>query len=295
MSVLTTVEAVPNRLRLFFDFLSGKLKGEDPDRMQALLSPGALQTKELAPESSDQSPSGVYQNPLREAIRLQIAKVVDGKFVGPEFSDGKQSFADWIEQRLLRKHEAEQHGQRWVPYAFAWLLMQSPLRPLPFGDNYSPRIEKDFGPEYECFDLTSKERFQNLGYWACHLGYGTFLADRALIPDPTPALMSKLSIVFNGNSDLRIGDFMSALAEQVSVFEGGAVREELEAVLAKQRGAREEQRLSQATSLALLRLESRGVIALRELSDAAVRILDLGASGTRRVSHITYAKNEVPR
>jgi len=285
MSVITTVEAVPNRIRLFFDVMSEKPKGEDAEKLEAQLAPGVLRTKESAPEGEDQSPAAVYRNPLREATKLQVVTERDRKLFGPDMPKGGSDFLDWVEPRLLKKEEATKYEQSLVPYSVAWLLMQSPLKPLPFAQNYKTQIEKDYGSGYDSFDLTSKERFQNLAYWTRYLGYSAFMTDRSVVCDPTVALRRKLPVIFANNEELRVADFFGALAEEVSVFEGGSVREELESALAKVRGARVDQRLSQSTSLALVRLEAEGVLQLRELSDAAVKILDLG-DGQRRVSHL---------
>lgn len=296
MSVITTVEAVPSRLRAFYAFFRGRPKGEDAARVEHMLSPAPLRQpgKNEEAEGDEAGRANVYRNSLREALNLKLLEEEGDRLrptgiVSGEATSLDEQFLRWVEPRLLDPAQAAVYEQRSVAYALAWLLMQSPLLPIPFAQNVATRIKREFSEEADAFDLTSKERFQNLAYWAKYLGYATLLQDRCVVADPTLAMKRLLPGVFTHHTELRVDDFFRALAALVPVFEEGVIREELEGRSESQRGRAASQRLSGSTSLALRRLSDAKIVELRELSDAGVRILDLG-DVQQRVSHIALLK-----
>lgn len=289
MSVVTTVEAVPNRLRLIFDYFGGKTQSEPLERIENLMSPPAL--RHGGGDGDGDNPAAMFRNTLREAYALKMVEETNGKlrFAG-ELVDKKRQdidtrFIDWVELRLLDPSINADYQQENVARAFAWLLMQSPLRPLAFGENYSGLIRQQLGEGADVFDLTNKERFQNLAYWARYLGYCTQIGNRAVVPDPTGALARWLPRVLGTEKEMSIHNFMRELATKIPVLEDGSVRRRLEDDLVVDSLRRDPQRLSQSTSLALKRLADRGRIAFKDLSDAKNLILDFGDK-TQRVSHI---------
>jgi hypothetical protein len=288
MSVLTTVEAVPNRLRLIFHYFCGKTQPESLERIENLMSPLALRHGSDAGDGD--SPAAMFRNTLREAYALKMVEESEGKlrFVGKLLDKRRQNidtlFIDWVEPRLLAPGVSTDYQQENVADAFAWLLMQSPMRPLAFGENYAGLIRRQFGDIPDVFDLTNKERFQNLAYWARYLGYCTLIGDRAVVADPTGALARWLPVIFAKENQMTIDNFMRELALKIPVLEEGSVRRRLEDLAADSLRS-DPRRLSQSTSLALKRLAERGRIGLKDLSDAQNRILDLGDQ-TQRVSHV---------
>lgn len=296
MSVITTVEAVPSRIRVFFTFFEGRPKGEDARRVEQILSPEQLRQVNRGDEGDDDGTgrANVYVNSLREAQNLGLIELTDGDKLRPaslpELSGASadERFIEWIEPRLLMPEQAALLSQQNFAPALAWLLMQSPLRPIPFAQAVSASINQEFGTAVQCFDLTSKERFQNLAYWAKYLGYATLVQDRSVVPDPTSAIKRRLSRIFGGNAELRVEDFLRELSALAPVFELGSVREELEGKSSTRRTEHGAQRLSASTSLALRRLADAKVIELRELSDAGVRIISVGDL-QQRVSHVALS------
>jgi hypothetical protein len=167
--------------------------------------------------------------------------------------------------------------------------MQSPRRPLDFSTNQLTRLREQLG-ESDDYQITSAPRWQNVYYWARALGFCGFvgLSNKTLvIPDPTIVLRRHLREVLLHTDELRIAEMLGKLADRCPVFEGGTLRNEVEErVLTK---PRDESRLSESTSLALTRLQDQGLIRLRALADAEVRILDHGDT-TERISHVAPTK-----
>ncbi len=293
MSVVTTVEAVPSRLRLIFDYFCAKTHSETLERIENLMSPPVLRH---GGDDGD-NPAVMFRNTLREAYSLKMVEENDGKLrFASELQDKKRKdidtlFVDWIEPRLLNPSINAEFQQENVALAFAWLLMQSPLRPLQFGENHAGLIRQQFGEGADVFDLTNKERFQNLAYWARYLGYCTLIGDRSVVADPTCALARWLPRIFATEKELSIDSLLRELATKVPVLEDGAIRRRLEGDLVANSLQRDPQRLSQSTSLALTRLAERGKIAFKDLSDAKNRILDLGDK-MQRVSHVVLLGRE---
>ena len=294
MSVVTTVEAVPNRLRLIFDYFCGKTQSEPIERIENLMSPPAL--RHGGNDWDIDNPALVLRNTLREAYALKMVEESDGKlrFAG-EIQDKRRRdidtlFVDWVENRLLAPSINDEYRQENVAPALAWLLMQSPLRPLPFRENHADLIRQQFGEGSNVFDLTNKERFQNLVYWARYLGYCTLIGNRSVVPDPSGALSRWMPRIFGGVKEMTVENLLRELAAKVPVLEEGAVRRRLEGDLVADPLRRDPNRLSQSTSLALKRLAVRGKIAFKDLSDAHNRILDLGDK-TQRVSHVVLLGN----
>lgn len=294
MSVVTTVEAVPSRLRLIFEYFIGKSQPESFERVEGLMSPPAL--RHGADAADGDNPANLFRNTLREAYAMKMLEECDGKLRFPDPPVDKKRkdidalFIDWVEPRLLASDASATFQQENVAPAIAWLLMQSPLRPLSFGDNYAGLIRQQLGENSDIFDLTNKERFQNLAYWARYLGYCTLIGARAVVADPSGALARWLPRVFAGEDEMTIDNLIRELAQRVPVLEEGVIRRRIEDA-AIDTARRDPQRLSQSTSLALKRLAERGRIAFKDLSDAQNRILDLG-DRTQRISHVVILRGE---
>jgi hypothetical protein len=298
VSVITTVEAVPSRIRLFFNFFEARPKGEDARRVEQMLSPEPLRKASGGDEAVDDGTAraNVYAHSLNEVLNLGLVERVEGDKLRPaalaelKGPSADERLIEWIEPRLLMPEQAALLSQQNFAPALAWLLMQSPLHPIRFAKNVSADIAQEFGTEVQSFDLTNKERFQNLAYWAKYLGYATLVQERSVVPDPTSAIKRHLPRIFARSPELRVEDFLRELAALAPVFELGSVREELEGKSSARRAEQGSQRLSASTSLALRRLADAKVLELRELSDAGVRILSVGDL-QQRVSHVALTRS----
>lgn len=291
MSVITTVEATPSRLRLFFtSMIGGRPLASHRDKLAALMAP--LPLRRGGADGEEGGSANVFSNSMREAVALGIIKLDDGDQIRPGAllpshlgEDADATFQAWIEPRLLSQNEAAEAQQPNVPAAFAWLLLQDPFRPIPFSVELRNLLAAQF-EEASPFDLSVKERFQNLVYWAHYLGLASLGPGRAVIADPTRAIERHLTAMFGGKPEVPIDHACRVLADALPCLDGGASRSMVEGQLKNLPAPESHQRLSRSFSLALKRLEYRKVISFRDLSDAQIRILDLGDEKLQRVSHL---------
>jgi hypothetical protein len=286
MSVISTVEATPSRLRIMFEYLEGRV-GDEREKLLVLLSPRSLPTRSADGESS------VAPNALDEALRLGLlVRAGDKIAAGGQLDRGRrrrhgerEAFAALVEQLLLDPAAPGAASQRSFPCALSWLLTRSPSVPLDFSANQLVRLRQDLG-EDDDYELTSNLRWQNFCYWARYLGYCGFVGvggKTLVVPDPTAAVRRHLADVLPDRGEMRIGEVIAGLAARCPVLEEGATRREVEGRFL--RPTREPSRLSQATSLAFRRLHDGGLISVRALADAEARVLDLG-DATDRVTHV---------
>lgn len=289
MSVISTVEAVPSRLRLLYAYLEGR-SGEERSRLVTLAGPKPLQS---GGEEADRHGETVTR-PIAEALRLGILIEEEGRLIATPLDRARRkaigfdaAFIELVERLLLDPASPAREEQRAFPRALAWLLMQSPLRPISFSENPRTRLREQLG-DGDDYELTNFSNFQNLVYWARALGYcGILGMEKPLVVvDPTVALRRHLAGFLPNKGEMRIAEVVTALATRVPVFENGTVREEVEARVIAQA---ERSRFSPSTSLALKRLADANLIRLVAHADADARVLDLG-DATERVTHIARAK-----
>lgn len=293
MSVISDMEATPNRVRLLVSVLAERPSGETQDRLRAFCSPDTLHRQ--VPD-----PIAIFRSTLAAAKGMRLIEEVEDRLrVCAGVLSRKGSLADdlflAIEKALLPPEADQSDSQVDFARAMAWFLMQSPRRPLQQNVNYKAEIEKqialtevqDQGPRKKenVFDLSTAARFNSFHYWARFLGYAEVVAGRALVADPTVALRRFLPQAMSGEKVAPIHAFLGQLAKLTPVFENGRVRREIESD-ALPGFQREPQRLSASTSFALLRLEQAGEIRIAAPSDAQAMILDLGPDAPRRISHI---------
>jgi hypothetical protein len=240
---------------------------------------------------------------LDETLRLGLAeRYEDGgsefiRAVAPATASGlaaslADSFRSRLEGILFDPVTAGETGQLQFARALAWFLSQDPEHPFDFDQNASERIEEQCGPEVNSFELTNASRAQNFFYWARYLGYAWYVGivnnPAIIVPDPTAALERHLPRLLGNGRTLPLSDLIDAWREPCSVLEGGAVRtavEELLPVTLQRPGGM----LSRSTSLALQRLDRRGVIRLERQPDAPLVTLAIWPDPVP-FSHITYAR-----
>ncbi len=295
MSVVTSLNAVPNRMVIVWRYLlvAGR-SGVEESKLSRLLRPSSLPSREA--ESDEERPGEMVTQVLSELRTLGlIERVEDAKVkltaAAPDGADG--TFLEFVEKRLLYPEIAEQHGQGRVPKALAWFLAQDPAQPLTWGRNYRADVEADCGTDIGAFDLTSVARFQQFLYWARYLGFAWRLEMQgvnAVFPDPTTALARHLPAAAGGKDRRPIQEVADELAHLLPVLEGGAARSDVESRLPLEK-QRPGGHLSRSTSFALERLERRGQLLMEQLADAPGVALDR-ASGPRSVSHITWRDGE---
>lgn len=286
MSVISTVEAVPGRLRIIFAYLADKgAMGERSEVLSSLIAPVGLGRREE---------SQLYPSTLAAAKALGLLVEQDGRVAlvdcptkaELEYRGSDALFRERIELLLLGSTAIRDSEYGVVARALAWLLMQSPYTPLDFSVNQKGQLQKQLDSDGSVYGLGNTSSFQNLVYWARYLGYCDLVGLRkgtSVVPNPTRAILALLDKVLPRGTRLTIQTFLNALAHCTPVLEGGEVRAEVEARSKVVRGPQE---LSPATSLALARLNKSQHIKLDSLSDADVYILDLGDE-TARLTHVS--------
>jgi hypothetical protein len=237
-----------------------------------------------------QPKSNQVGNIIREAVRLRLLIEADKGFqlaegVRPRDVANDDWFETHVERALFSQPLNEGDENRPVAFATAWLLTRAASPEIEWRFDVAKAMREDMEGD-EVYDVTNVDRSAMLAYWIRFTGYGESLGwagKTFLIPDPTRAIARQLDLLLV-ETTLAFPRFLERLAERVPVLEGGAVRAQVEARL---RRKRDPATLSPSTSLALLRLELRGLITMRAESDAEPRLLDLAADGTRRISHIS--------
>ena len=290
MSVITSLTATPNRLKIALRFVSScGSSGIKEDLLQQTLLPGELarnQTRDDEPQGG----SAVGDDVVRELRNLKmLVSGDDGSLTVSRCLAGltEDRFVGYLQEKVLDRAEAENHGQKTLPEAMAWFLCQDPATPLSFGYNYKELVDQDCGPEIDSFELTNRDRFNQFVYWARFLGFAWRLnieRRNVVVPDPTRAIAKTLGQWEERTNSLPIGEFLSRLAVDLPVLEGGTARASVESRMAPDR-RRPDGHISRSTSFALQRLERSGQIDMQRLDDAHAMNLELG-SELRPVSNV---------
>lgn len=204
--------------------------------------------------------------------------------------DSNNFLYEFMLKKLIDPAEASACKQRELPLYLVVLLSMDPYEPIQWsGDKFIRRKTKLFEEDIKILEKggQSDAALQNFVYWSKYLGFLSFITEKYFIPDPTEVIAKNLPYIFTSNK-LLIDEFQSHLGENIPVLEGGSVRKDIESKL-KTDFQREEKHFSKSTSLALKRLEKRGVLELEHVSDAHNWILDLGKT-TQKLTHIKYNK-----
>ena len=293
MSVIASLTATPNRLKIALRFVSScGPSGVTEDVLQQTLLPGELARN----QSGDEDPAGgsaVGDDVVRELRNLKMLVSGDDSSlsVSPCLTNlTEDRFVDYLQEKLLNPAEAAKHGQEAFPPALAWLLCRDPATPLAWEENYKGIVDQDCGPAGASFELTNRARCNQFVYWARFLGFAWRLdIDRqnVVVPDPTKAITRILGRWEEWMDWRTVGEFLSKLAVDLPVLEEGTARTALESMIAPER-RRADGHISRSTSFALQRLERSGQIAMQRLADAPAMNLELG-SELRPVSHVRVA------
>jgi hypothetical protein len=281
MSVLSIFEATPNRVRSLAR-LAAHLGSTSRDVLR----------ENLMPTKDD---SAQFGNLLRETIRLGLL-VEEQK--GPVTLASTVKEADVTDDGRFRKFvetalfgpDVESSENRSFRYALSWLLAQPSGLPIQWNSDQHLQMEKQMEGS-DNYDVTNKERFAMLCYWARFLGYAASInmgGHSVVIPDPSDALERQLPDIFSDSPRITCARFFDRLGRRCPVLEGGKVRGEVEARLREKRPGNQ---ISISTGLALWRLEERKLIKLDHLSDAetwvmSTSIVTIGAGASRLVSHV---------
>jgi hypothetical protein len=282
MSVIGTVEAVPNRLQILWTVLrqAGK-KGIERDMLQHMIVPESLTPGD---EEEKGEKLNAYRNALGEFVRSGFADYHDKavRLVDTASSE----FVECIERHLLAPDVNVSGDRGYLAGAIAWFLTREPIKPLPWDSAPQGALREDFGEASEVFDISNKERWQNFAYWARFLGYATLAeigGHAVVVPDPKRALRRHMAAALPSSREAPVGVFLNRLATATPVFEGGAARRAIEGRFPEKR-RKPPRELSLTTSLALRRLQIAGELRALRRDDAEIWV----ATGLHdgRVSHL---------
>jgi hypothetical protein len=285
VSLLSILDCTPNRVRSLVR-LAACLEGTTRESLRSHMMPARI--------GGD---SGQFSNLLRGTINLGLLRESEGQIhLSGTITAREVERDDWLvaygDKVLVGPNLAEDRENKSFAYALAWLLGQASGTVIPWASDQQLDMQQQLEGS-ETYELSNKDRFAMLCYWARFLGFATQLdlaGERVVVPDPTDALLRYLPEVFATNRRLSIGTFLTRLSTVCSVLERGQVRSELEARL---RTKRPETELSAATSLALWRLEKREHIRLDMSSDAdawqmTTSTAAAGVAAARRISHVEF-------
>ena len=291
MSVISSLTATPNRLKIAIRFVSSCGSGGiNEDLLQQTLLPAEL-ARSQSGDDDPQGGSAVGDEVVRELRNLGMLVLGGGGALTATSDLSHYTFVDLLQQKLLNPEEAEDHGQSAFPYALAWLLSRDPAKPLAWVDNYRGLVEQDCGPEGPSFELTNRARCNQFVYWAWFLGFAWRLqieGQNVVVPDPTRAIVRSLGQWEAKPGWLPIGEFLSRLAVDLPVLEEGTARKFIESRIAPDR-RRPDGHISHSTSYALRRLERSGQIEMQRMADAQAMNLQFG-SELIPVSHVSVAE-----
>lgn len=284
MRAITLVGATPNRLAALYRHLAEEGdEGQDRSRLAALIGPSSLARNEDAGEDN------AFADCLAVGSDLGIFRVEPNsvRLALPKASMAG-SFEDELARRLVDGVTSATAPEGAVAGAIAWMLLQDPQVPLKWSGSGAvmvlkqqvrPGVTADFG-------MTNDSRFQQAVYWARALGFVTrsSVGEEVVIPDPTRAIERRLDAVLPKGSEKLLSTFLAELADRCPVFEGGAVRTEVEGLMRSEL-QRDVGAVSKSTALALHRLRLRGLIDVRRLDDGRILFVE-GLLDDGRVSHI---------
>lgn len=296
MSVLSNLPVMPNRIAIACEYFYHL--GPDGDHREDI-------EKQLSPLKKSEGEEGVSSSTIASHLISEMEKLqllsassenANTLRLSPDIQKIELSSDEWMKilrpilwKRMAFPDLAESYGQKEFPDALSWLLNQNPFQPLPWkGGEHAERIVAQLGETDPLrIDIGNNSRYQNLLYWARYFGCAEWIGIKTgnvVIPDPSEVILWLIPHVFADDSELPIQTFIQRLGEVCPVLDGGSARRNFETRLTAE-FQRQEYHLSRSTSLALKRLQLRGIITIKAVSDAQTWILDL-ANETQAVSHI---------
>lgn len=151
--------------------------------------------------------------------------------------------------------------------ALAWFMtLRSSLGPYSTA-NYE-RFQTD-GPRV----IENDSRWAVFDRWVVFLGFAWRTGD-GLMPDPTRVLVARLDEVLEPGQELPLPEFLDRLAGRLPVLDGGAYHV---ALLAAAGSRWDKRRVQEPLSLALMRLQRRGVLEFTGGGDAEARVFRVGS------------------
>jgi hypothetical protein len=144
-------------------------------------------------------------------------------------------------------------------------------------------LRSSLGP----YSTANYERYQSVGprviendnrwavfdRWVVFLGFG-WRTGEGLIPDPARVLADRLDEVIAPGDELPLPRFLDDLATRIPVLDGGSYHEAFRSATGD--SGRDNRRVSEPLSLALMRLQRRGTLEFYGGGDAEARVFRVG-------------------
>jgi len=272
MNIASKSTATPNRVEMLLEFIKDTNKQYTKKELQELFSP-----------QSD----AVFKDNFSILNSLQLIKIEDD-IVRINLEKSKLSTLEIIQKAIFDDDFVYKDN---FVYSLAWLMIQdeNSIQKLDWQGQVNTLIMDDLLGNFSELDLTSNPPWQNFYYWCNYLGFATksYISKNTYVfPDPTEAIQRELSSIFGKNKELKIDNFFKLLAQKIPVLEYGSARNKIMENTREGLSIAKNQ-LSFATSLALLRLEKRGLIVLTQKSDATSMTIKTSTED-RIISHISY-------
>ena len=276
MSILKNTLAEANRLELLISFLKKETRGYTKSELEDLFSP-----------KSGRKESSVFKEVYNLANGIDIFDFKEQEngqlliYLNKEVKT--KNLIEYIESKIFTKEYSQKDK---FALALGWLLIQDPRYPIKWSDNVTTKVSQDLNNEYE-LGLNSSNN-QHFSYWTQYLGYSNKVSIKGkthLIPDPTKAISRHIKDIFTNEKEMKFSSFLNRLSNKIPVLEYGWIRNSIEDK-ARDGLERNTEEVSISTSLALLRLEEKGIIKLLSTSDADV--ISLSGIKNKRITHIQY-------
>ena len=269
MSLLTTNESVPSRIRGLFAYLLSRRTGIHRDELIATLSPPSVT------ENHDYA-----RKTLGEATTLGLVDVGSDGLVtlgtaldpGERDQDNLAHTVHALPQVITRLAFAQKKSSSndSLGIAIAWILTKSPLEPPLSWDLADRDLIRIASGNGGALDIQGNNaRFGNLCHWITYLGFARDDGHGAvaLVADPTVAIRTALETALPTKDRTPLIAVITKLASMLPVIDGGKYNLRF---LSENPNATQSLngKLSPALSMALLRLNDEKTINLTHEADA---------------------------
>jgi hypothetical protein len=299
VSLLKQPYAVPSRVKGVIQLLVRE-RGQRVKRetAEALLSPTSLagvqdtdENDEEDEQETEQDGLGMIRGTIDECIRLSLfVEAGDFLCLNPELPGEVRdagTLASALPGTILDLIFRSGSENEDVSASLAWFLAQDALSAPGSWGEFAEALTSRGAAEVLKFNGT---RYGNFRFWSRYLGLAALVGmpgsttklEQRLMPDPTDCLRRLLHRVL-APGRRTAAECLRDVSAVCPLFEGGAVRDTMD----RFGSPREEAHLSSSTSLALLRLEEEGSIAMAMLSDANAVVLVDGPA-RRPVSELAW-------
>jgi hypothetical protein len=226
---------------------------------------------------TDRRPSGRHLTDLLRAARiLGLVEEREGLFENRADVDSLDAFKVTVLRSALAPERntpllGQSAGAQELTWALTWTMSLECTRgPFVF-DRHVERLYEGIEPK----PFQNSNRWPEFIGWALFLGFGWNMPE-GFLPDPTAAIVWSLDAVLPAGERVRATDFAASLAETLPVLDGGAYRTQLDELIGGTRDLDRREELSEPLSLALLRLDRRGVLTLEAMADGDPLVAKVG-------------------